>query len=411
MRRREFVQSVVSAGALVMTKSRPPAQLSRVYDIVVVGAGVFGAWTAHELVKAGKRVLLVDAHGPGNSRASSGGESRIIRMGYGADEVYTRWSARSLERWKSLFSGGYQNPPLFHQTGVLWMARENDSYAGATVQTLQSVGIGFEKLSRSELDRRFPQVAFGRTAWGLLEPGSGVLLARRAVAAVVAETLRAGGEFRLEAVLPPDAKTAHLESLQTRGGSVIQSDVYVFACGPWLPKLFPDLLAGRINPTRQEVFFIGIPFGEPRFAAPDLPTWIDFPEEVYGLPDIESRGLKVAFDRHGPPFDPDTGDRIVNSESIRAVKAFVARRFPALKGAPVVETRVCQYENTSNGDFLVDRHPRYQNIWLVGGGSGHGFKHGPAMGEYVAAQILGQGTVEPRFSLKTKGTVQKRTVY
>jgi len=77
----------------------------------------------------------------------------------------------------------------------------------------------------------------------------------------------------------------------------------------------------------------------------------------------------------------------------------------------VVETRVCQYENTSNGDFLVDRHPRYQNIWLVGGGSGHGFKHGPAMGEYVAAQILGQGTFEPRFSLKTKGTVQKRTVY
>jgi len=411
MRRREFVQSVVSAGALAMTKSRPPAQLSGVYDVVVVGAGVFGAWTAHELVKAGKRVLLVDDYGPGNSRASSGGESRIIRMGYGADEVYTRWSARSLERWKSLFSTGYQNPPLFHQTGVLWMARENDPYAAASLQTLQRAGIEFEKLSRAELDRRYPQVAFGRTAWGMLEQGSGVLLARRAVAAVVTETLRAGGEFRVEAVLPPDAKTSHLQSLQAKGGSTIRSDVYVFACGPWLPKLFPDLLAGRINPTRQEVFFIGIPSGESRFAAPHLPTWIDFPEEVYGMPDIESRGLKVAFDRHGPPFDPDTGDRIVSRESITAVKTFVSTRFPALKGTPVVETRVCQYENTSNGDFLVDRHPRYENVWLVGGGSGHGFKHGPAMGEYVAAQILGQGILEPRFSLKTKGKVQKRTVY
>jgi monomeric sarcosine oxidase len=394
-----------------MTKSRSRAQLSGVYDVVVIGAGVFGAWTAHELVKAGKRVLLVDDYGPGNSRASSGGESRVIRMGYGADEVYTRWSARSLQRWKSLFSTGYQNPPLFHQTGVLWMARENDPYAAASLRTLQRAGIQFERLSRAELDRRYPQVAFGRTAWGFLEPGSGVLLARRAVAAVVTETLRAGGELRVEAVVPPDVKTSRLQSLQTRGGSTIRSDVFVFACGPWLPKLFPDLLADRINPTRQEIFFIGIPSGEPRFAAPHLPTWIDFPEEVYGMPDIESRGLKVAFDRHGPPFDPDTGDRIVGRESVRAVKTFVATRFPALKGAPVVETRVCQYENTSNGDFLVDRHPRYENVWLVGGGSGHGFKHGPAMGEYIAAQVLGQGIVEPRFSLKTKGTVQKRTVY
>ncbi|RPI19432.1 MAG: FAD-dependent oxidoreductase [Acidobacteria bacterium] len=391
--------------------SKSLSEVSKGFDIVVVGAGVFGAWTAHELVKAGKRVLLVDAHGPGNSRASSGGESRIIRMGYGADEVYTRWSARSLERWKSLFSAGYQNPPLFHQTGVLWMAREDDSYAEASVRTVQRLGIEFEKLSRAELDRRFPQVALGQTAWGFLEPGSGVLLARRAVAAVVAETVRAGGEFCLDAILPPDARASHVQDVRTRSGSSIQADVFVFACGPWLPKLFPDLLARRISPTRQEVFFIGVPSGEQRFSPPKLPTWIDFPEEVYGMPDIESRGLKVAFDRHGPPFDPDTGDRIVSRESIQAVKAFVARRFPALKGAPVVETRVCQYENTSNGDFLVDRHPDYQNVWLVGGGSGHGFKHGPAMGEYAAAQILGQGTAEPRFSLKTKGTVQKRTVY
>lgn len=394
-----------------MTRSHPLAQSAGIYDVVVVGAGVFGAWTAHELVKARKRVLLVDAYGPGNSRASSGGESRIIRMGYGADEVYTRWSARSLERWKSLFSAGYENPPLFHQTGVLWMARESDPYGLASLQTLQRVGIEIEKISRTELDRRFPQVDFGRTAWGLLEPGSGVLIARRAVAAVVRETVRAGGELSIETVLPPDTNTSHIRSLQTRIGSSIQSDIFVFACGPWLPRLFPDLLAGRISPTRQEVFFIGIPPGEVRFTTPHLPTWIDFPEEVYGMPDIECRGLKVAFDRHGPPFDPDTGDRIVSRESTRAVKAFVARRFPALKGAPVIETRVCQYENTSNGDFLVDRHPRYENVWLVGGGSGHGFKHGPAMGEYVAAQILGQGIAEPRFSLRTKGTAQKRTVY
>jgi glycine/D-amino acid oxidase-like deaminating enzyme len=82
-----------------------------------------------------------------------------------------------------------------------------------------------------------------------------------------------------------------------------------------------------------------------------------------------------------------------------------------LKEAPLLETRVCQYENTSNGDFLIDRHPAFDNVWLVGGGSGHGFKHGPALGEYVAARVVEGGPVEPRFTLATKGTVQQRAVF
>ena len=411
MRRREFVQSVVSAGALAVTKSAAAAQATGAPDVVVIGAGVFGAWTAYELQRAGRKVQLIDAYGPANSRASSGGESRIIRIGYGADEIYSRWSVRSLERWKTFFSAGYENPPLFIKTGVLWMARENDQYAMASLRTLERLNVQFERLSREELERRYPQISFGQTGWGILEPGSGALLARRAVSAVVTETLRAGAEFRIEAIQPPEARTSRLEAVRTASGSEIRADAFVFACGPWLPKIFPEILKGRIQPTRQEVFFIGIRRGDRRFSAPELPTWIDFPEEVYGIPDIESRGLKVAFDRHGPPFDPDTGERVVSTESIRAAKAFVARRFPGLSDAPIVETRVCQYENSSNGDFLIDRHPRYENVWLVGGGSGHGFKHGPAVGEYTARQIMSGGETEPRFSLKTKGTVHQRSVY
>ena len=110
-------------------------------------------------------------------------------------------------------------------------------------------------------------------------------------------------------------------------------------------------------------------------------------------------------------FDPDKGERVVTAEGLDAVRKFLAQRFPALKNAPLLETRVCQYENTSNGDFLIDRHPAFDNVWLVGGGSGHGFKHGPALGEYVAARVVEGGTVEPRFTLATKGKVQKRTVF
>ncbi len=159
------------------------------------------------------------------------------------------------------------------------------------------------------------------------------------------------------------------------------------------------------------MYFIGVPPGDRRFAPPAMPTWIFNADEVYGLPDLENRGLKIALDRHGPPFDPDTGRRVVTAEGIAAIRRYVAQRFPALKGAPVAETRVCQYENTSNGDFLIDRHPAFENVWLVGGGSGHGFKHGPALGEYVAARVTEGGAVESRFTLATKQKLQKRAVF
>jgi glycine/D-amino acid oxidase-like deaminating enzyme len=158
------------------------------------------------------------------------------------------------------------------------------------------------------------------------------------------------------------------------------------------------------------VYFFGTAPGDGRFAAPYLPAWADFGEEIYGLPDLESRGFKVAIDRHGPEFDPDTGDRATTAENLEEVRGFLARRFPDLADAPVVETRVCQYENTSNGDLLIDRHPDIANVWLVGGGSGHGFKHGPAVGEYVADRLQDVGDAEPRFAYATKGTAKRRSV-
>lgn len=380
---------------------------SKRYDVAVVGAGVFGAWIAYTLQRSGKSVVLLDAYGAANSRASSGGESRILRMGYGADEIYSRWAIRSLVLWQEFFL--HVEEPLFHQTGVLWMAREEDPYSLNTSATLERLGVRFEKLSRDELERRYPQIAFGSVTWGIFEPDSGALMARRAVQRLVQETVKAGADYLAETVEPPAGP--RLDALTTRGGASIRATSFIFACGPWLPKLFPDLLKDRIHPTRQEVFFFGINPGDGRFTAPQMPTWIDFGDQVYGVPDLESRGFKVGPDRHGPAFDPDTGERIVSAEGLATARKFLAQRFPALKDAPLLETRVCQYENTSSGDFLIDRHPAFDNAWLVGGGSGHGFKHGPALGEYVASQILEGGTPEARFALAAKGKVQKREVF
>jgi sarcosine oxidase len=386
----------------------------KTYDVVVVGAGVFGAWAAFQLARRGQSVLLLDAYGPGNSRASSGGESRIIRMGYGADELYTRWAMRSLVQWKELFAEMAGEPALFQETGVLWLANKDDAGFKQMTAVLSRCKVPFESLTSSAIAQRYPQFNSHDLGVGILETESGVLMGRRAVVAVLERALSMGVEYRQAHVTPPRAagvRNSTFDTISTSDGEQISAGQFVFACGAWLGKIFPAILGARIFPSRQEVFFFGVPPGDRQFSAGSLPTWLIQADEVYGMPDLESRGFKIAFDSHGPRVDPDTQTRVVSAESIERVREYVAKRFPALAKAPIVETRVCQYENTSNGDFLIDRHPEINNVWFAGGGSGHGFKHGPAFGEYVAQQILDGGPAETRFALASKATEQRRAVY
>ncbi len=379
------------------------------FDVVVVGAGAFGAWTAWQLRVAGKSVLLVDQYGPANARASSGGESRAIRMSYGPDDFYTRFSHRSLAMWKAFF-GEVGRPELFQRTGVLWMTKGDDPNAAASLRALEESRIAHERLDEGELRRRYPQIEVIGGGSAIFEPDSGVLLARRAVQAVAADAVRRGVLYAAATVEPP-AGEGRLEALRTTGGESLRAGAFVLACGPWLGKLAPRALADRIFPTRQQVFFFGVPKGDTRFGAGALPTWIDFGQGYYGMPDLEGRGLKIANDQHGPVFDPDTGERVPTADALAAARAFLEQRFPGMRGAPLVEARVCQYENTSNGDFVIDRHPGFENVWLCGGGSGHGFKHGPAVGEFTAARVMKGDATHPRFTLASKRTVQERSVH
>ncbi len=384
-------------------------KVTKTCDVAVVGAGVFGAWIALHLAKREQRVLLLDAYGPGHSRSSSGDESRIIRMGYGADEIYTQWSQRSLLQWKELFAAS-GNQELFQKTGVLWLAESGNAQLRATADVLGRNQVEFEQLDRAALGHRYPQINLEGIATGIYEPESGVLMARRAVAATAAEAVRLGVEAKLAAIAEPHG-SGTIEYVTSSAGEKFVAKEFVFACGAWLAKLFPAFLEDRIFPTRQTVFYFGIPAGDDRFSSPALPTWLIKNDECYGMPDLESRGLKIAMDQHGERIDPDTQSRVVTSTEVEEIRRLVAYRFPALAHAPIVETRVCQYENTWNGDFLIDRHPTLSNVWLAGGGSGHGFKHGPAVGEYVTRQILDDAEPEPRLLLASKETLQHRTVY
>lgn len=388
--------------------------MSKTFDVAVIGAGVFGAWTAWHLQRAGQRVLLVDKYGPASARASSGGETRVIRMAYGADAIYTRMSHDALAKWKGFFTA-IARPELFRETGVLWMATAGDAAATHSVATLERLGIAHDVLDADAITQRWPQIAAPPGGWAIFEPQSGGLMARRAVQAVVADCLHAGAELRIDDVLAPAGHApsgdGRLADVRTASGDAIRADRFVFACGPWLGNVLPDVLGGRIFPTRQEVFYFGIPAGDRRFAPPAMPVWLDFDRDWYGFPDLDGRGFKLAHDTHGEAIDPDSMERLPSSARIAHAREFLALRFPALASAPLLGAEVCQYENTSNGDFVIDRHPAFDNVWIAGGGSGHGFKHGPAVGDYLAERMLNDGPIEPRFSVASKTTEQKREVH
>jgi glycine/D-amino acid oxidase-like deaminating enzyme len=356
--------------------------------VAVVGAGAFGGWTALHLIERGARVTLLDAWGPGNSRASSGGETRIMRGAYGPNQPYTELAARALKlwakyerRWKRRF---------LHRVGVLWMASSNDdAFERGSLKPLRQAGIKFQELSARELKKRWPQVSFEGIDWGIYEPECGYLDARASCQAVVEAFVEGRGKYRQLAVMAEGLEQAAAHGLTLSDGSRLKADYYVFACGPWLGKLFPETIGDLVRATKQDIFFFGTPAGDPRFNDTHLPVWGDHREHFfYGIPGSDRRGFKVADDTRGPAFDPSSGERVVSLDTLRGVREHVTFRFPALKDAPLIETRVCQYEQTPDENFIVDRHPRMENVWLLGGGSGHGFKHGPAVGEMMAGLIL-----------------------
>jgi glycine/D-amino acid oxidase-like deaminating enzyme len=364
--------------------------------VVVIGAGVFGAWTARWLQRRGAGVTLVDQYGPGNSLASSGDESRVTRSGHGPDDHYPVWQRRALTQWLEL------DRSLFVRTGALWFAHADDGFEAESAATLERIGIPAERLGRDALAQRYPQIRTDDLAWALHEPEAGALLARRAVAATARAFVEEGGEVRI-GLARVDADRVLVD------GSVVEADAFVFAAGPWLPRLLGPLPGLELSVPQQEVIYFATPPGDDRFDAAHHPIWIDYDGAFYGIPSVERRGFKVAPDWPGPIVDPDRQERRLSDQRVDAARAYLALRFPGMAGQPVAEGRVCQYELTPDTHFIVDRHPWMPDAWIVGGGSGHGFKHGPALGEYLSALVVGDASAaaalappDERFALRAR---------
>jgi sarcosine oxidase len=320
-----------------------------------------------------------------------------MRGTYGADQPYTKMAAHAMQLWKE--HERRWNCRLFRRNGVLWMATAgDDQYERASLPLLREAGIKFEELSSVEMGKRWPQINFQDVRWGIYEPDSGFLSARTACQAVVNGFVAEGGEYKQAAVVPNRLESEYRDGLKLSDGTKITVDQYVFACGPWLGNMFPETIGDLIQPTKQDVFFFGTPGGDDRFSEAKLPVWADHRDRfIYGIPAGNGRSFKIADDTRGPTFDPTSGERIASAETLEMIREYLGFRFPAMKDAPLVETQVCQYENTPDNHFIIDRHPQAENVWIVGGGSGHGFKHGPAVGEMVAKLVTGEIDISPHF--------------
>jgi glycine/D-amino acid oxidase-like deaminating enzyme len=360
---------------------------------VVVGAGSFGASLAWWLARAGSDVTLVDQFEPGDARTSSGGESRLIRCGHGPDADYAASARRARTLWGELEAESGEE--LLIECGLTWFAHRADGWESLMPPTFDAQGIPYERLEPDDGARLFPSFDSSGLTFLLHEPEAGVLRAQRAVRALARQAVAHGARL-VRGRATPDGAAARLGN-----GRVLEADVVVWACGAWLGRLFPAQAA--IRATRQELFFFD---GGPAWRAPGVPAFVDFERAIYGTRDIDGLGVKAAPDLDGPPLEPDAELPPATAEGEAAARRFLTERFPALADAPLTGSKTCRYELSPDAHFIAAPHPEHPSAWLLGGGSGHGFKHGPALAERVAAALAGGAPLPPRFGLGDRGAAR-----
>ena len=418
--RRRFVKTAVAgAGAVLVgggaqaagatTGDTPAASASgrgapwvrtrQTPDIAVVGAGAFGAWTALNLQQSGAQVTLIDQYGPANSRATSGGETRGVRTGYGGRRTslqWVRWARQAIEMWRA-WDERWQDmllPRVFFTTSDLIMRDEWTDFMEDVRTNWDEVGVRYEVIDADEIRRRWPVIDVTDITVALWEQDAGVVRARRAIESVARVFQHEGGEVKIARAAMGPVSDRQLGALQLEPDESLSAGTYVFALGPWFPKAFPELMGERVRIPIGHVAYFRTPPGDNSFSYPNLPSY-NFPG-VTGWPALgpDNRGFRVRTGGRGrgggdADTDPDTSRRWLMPEELERPRAFVAQRFPGLAEAPISETRSCHYEISATGNFFFDHHPDFDNVWFAGGGSAEGFKFGPMIGQYMAGRVLG----------------------
>ena len=407
--RREFLRAAGGAALGAAAAGCAPAVHTsrgggRPADVVVIGGGAFGGWTALNLRRQGASVTMVDTWGPGNSRSTSGDETRGVRSSYGDRESWVRWADEAGRRWRAWDEEHARRLGLrlFFDTGDLILRATWDNFATQARTTWDKVAVPYDVLTMDEVRYRWPQVRVDGFEVALYERNAGVVRARRACEAV-AEVFRGqGGRIVVGKAELGERAARRLADLTGTPGDRLSAGAYVFACGPWLPKVLPEAMTNRLRTPLGHVFYFATPPGDGQFVYPGIPSW-NVPG-VTGWPGLppDNRGFRVRTGGR-PPQDPDLSDRWIDVSFHERPRQVLRDRFPLLADMPIMETRACHYESSVDRDFIVDRHPGMDNVWIAGGGSAEGFKFGPVIGEYIAHRVLGRQTdpaLDEEFRLK-----------
>ncbi len=385
-------------------RARAPTIARGLPDVTVVGAGAFGAWTALCLREQGAKVTLLDSYGAGNARQTSGDETRQIRSAYADREIYTRWADRAFARWTERQDEFKRR--LIFANGVLSPNEPIEQFE-AEKRIFTKLKIPFEVLTPDECRKRWPQGGFDGDERALFEPRAGTVKARESIIAATEVFVQKGGVYRVGMAVPGTQSGGRLSDLKLSDGSRLSTGIAIFACGPWLPTVLPDIMTNFIRRTRSEVFYVGSPAGDLSY------HWERFPNIWHGgggysLSDVDYGYKVVPGLGAGLPIDPDLDERIVSPIMWDMARRYIERRTPGLVDQPMVASRVCALESSDNGHFIIDVHPGLSNLWVAGGGSGHAFKMSPVLGDYISARVLGiSDPVEERelFALSAHGSV------
>jgi len=351
-------------------------------DLLVVGGGVWGTWTALLARKLGATVTLMEAAEPGHRDATSGDHNRIFRHAHGDDDLLLGWARKSLAAWKAL--GAMSGEEIFVETGVAWCVSDLGLWEAESEKRLRAAGVPCERLTPDEAVKRWPSMSPAALAHVLFEPTAGFLRAANGVRTAARALTQAGGT-----ITHGRARPAADGSALDANGAPISAGAVVWAAGSSLPGLFPELVGAdtpaEITPVRRDVAY----FKTKGMGVGEIPTWIDAGVGVWGIPDESGHGAKVGPDFDAGSFNPDAAwPQDATDESLQVARQRAGIRFPALLDAPLKESRACQHERTLTWHYVLDHHPANRNVWIAGGGSGHGYKQAPAVGELLARAAL-----------------------
>lgn len=363
------------------------------YDLLVVGAGVFGLTTALEMQARGYHVAVIDPGPLPHPLAASTDISKIVRMEYGADEAYMELAELAYQGW---FRWNEElGEALFHNVGVTMLTRtpmapgefEYESY-----HMLHKRGHTPERLTAEDITQRYPAWKAGAFVDGFFHAQGGYVESGRVIAALarLAETkgVNLYPDQKVEVVLKEGQQA---QGVRTHTGNILYAEHVVVASGAWTALLLPEL-APFLKATGHPVFHL-------KPANPDLftpPNFNVFTADInrtgwYGFPLHPREGvIKIGNHGVGQVLHPEQDQRLVTNNDIERLRTFLTETFPTLQDVPIVSTRRCLYVDTPDGDFWIDRHPQWAGITVATGDSGHGFKFAPVLGKLIADAVEGK---------------------